>query len=167
MGHKVGRDKEYMWAIMAEYIQTNVDGINVVAGDYLQWKGQTLDDYVELKVPGHKGDKLSVYLLACIMNFKAIIVTKTGYCTVDDCDVLSADIVLVYLRKSMFRDTVPIPTKTTPIPIDDELNKHEVPKVINPNHQVTRSMGEVIHVKTPPPSSPHKPKGSKPKQRKP
>ena len=136
MGHKVGRNKEYMWAIMAEYIQTNVDGINVVAGEYLKQKGQTLDDYVEfIKVPGHKGDELSVYLLACMTNFKVIVVMKTGYwSTVDDCDILSADIVLVYLRKSMFRDTVPIPTKTTLIPIDDELNEHEVPKVVDPNH---------------------------------
>ena len=64
--------------------------------------------------------------------------TKTGYwSTADDCDVLSVDIVLVYLGKSMFRDTVPIPTKTTPIPINDELNEHEVPKVVDPNHQVT------------------------------
>ena len=37
MGHKVGRDEEYVWAIMAEYIQTNADGINVVARDYLHW----------------------------------------------------------------------------------------------------------------------------------
>ena len=139
MGHKVDRDEEYMWAIMAEYIQTNADGINVVAGDYLQQKGQTLDDYVEfIKVPGHKGDELSVYLLACMINLKVISVTKTRYwSTVDDCDVSLADIVLVYLRKSTFRDTVPIPTKTTPIPIDDELNKHEVPKVVDPNCQVT------------------------------
>ena len=61
MGHKVDRDEEYMWAIMAEYIQTNADGINVVVGDYLQWKGQTLDDYVEfIKVQGHKGNELCV-----------------------------------------------------------------------------------------------------------
>ena len=112
-----------------------------------------MDDYVEfIKVPDHKGNELSVYLLACMMNFKVIIVTKTGYWSiVDDCDVLSADIVLVYLGKSMFRDTVPIPTKTTPIPIDDELNKHEVPKVVDPNCRVTQSMGKVTHVKTPHP----------------
>ena len=135
---------------MAKYIQTNVDGINIVAGEHLQQKGQTLDDYVEfIKVPGHKGDELSVHLLACMTNFKVIIMMKTGYwSTVDDCDISSADIILVYLRKSTFKDTVPIPTKTTPIPIDDdaELNKHEVPKVVYPNHQVTQSVGDVTHV---------------------
>ena len=137
MGHKVGKDEEYMRAIIAEYIQTNADGINIVAGEYLQQKGQTLDDYVEfIKVQGHKSNKLSVHLLACMTNFKVVIMMKTGYwSTVDDCDVLSADIVLVYLGKSTFRDTVPIP-KPPPIPIDDdaELNEHEVPKVVNPNH---------------------------------
>ena len=62
-------DEEYMWTIMAEYIHTNVIGINVVAGDYLQQKGQTFDDYVDIiKVPGHKGDELSVYLLACMTS---------------------------------------------------------------------------------------------------
>ena len=137
MGHKFGKDKEYMQAIMAKYIQTKVDGINIVAGEYLQQKGHILDDYVEfIKVRGLKGDELSLHLLACMMNFKVVIVTKTGYwSTVDDYNILSADIVLVYLGKSTFRDTVPIPAKTTPIPIDDdaELNKHEVPKVVNPN----------------------------------
>ena len=99
MGQKVGRDEEYMHAIMAKYIQTNADGINAVAGDYLQWKGQTLDDCVEfINVPGHKGNELSVYLLTCMTNFKVVMVTKTRYwSTVDDCDVSSADIVLVYL----------------------------------------------------------------------
>ena len=51
MGHKVGRDEEYMQAIMAKYIQTNVDGINVVAGDYLQWKGQTLARSLMSRLP--------------------------------------------------------------------------------------------------------------------
>ena len=107
MGHKVGKVKE-----------SRRQGINIVAGEYLQQKGQTLDDYVEfIKVPGHKGDELSVHLLACMTNFKVIIMMKTGYwSTVDDCDILSADIVLVYLRKSMFRNTVPIPTKPPPFP---------------------------------------------------
>ena len=107
---------------------------NIVAGDYLQQKGQTLDDYVVfIKVPGHKGNELSVYHLACMMNFKVIVMMITGdWSTVDDCDISLADIVL-YLGKSTFRDTVPIPTKTTPIPINDEQNEHEVPKVVNPN----------------------------------
>ena len=85
MGHKVGKDEEYMWAIMAKYIQTNVDGINIVVGEYLQQKGQTLDDVEFTKVPGHKDDELSVHLLACMMNFKVVIMMKTGYwSTVDD-----------------------------------------------------------------------------------
>ena len=75
-----------------------------------------------------------------------------------DCDPLSADVILVYLGKSTFRDTVPIhiPTKTLPIPIDDdtELNEHEETKVCDPNHRVTRSMGCVPHINTPSPS-PH------------
>ena len=109
-----------------------------MAGEYLQQKCQTLQDYADfIKVSDHKGKELSVHLLACMTNFKVIVMTKIGYwSSVDDCDALSADIVLVYLGKSMFRDTLPIPTKTNPIPIDDdaELNEHEVPKVVDPNH---------------------------------
>ena len=123
-----------MWAIMAEYIQTNEDGIKIVSEEYHKHKGQTLNDYLKsIKVPSNKGDELAVHLLACMMNFNIIIITKTGYwSTVVDCDVSSADIVLVYLRKSTFRDTVPIPITPFPSPveIDDKVNKHEVdPKV--------------------------------------
>ena len=107
-----------MQAIMAEYIQTNEDGIKIVSEEYLKHKGQTLNDYLEFtKVPGNKGNELALHLLACMMNFKVIIIMKTGYwSTVVDCDILSADIVLVYLGKSMFRDTVPISTTPPPPP---------------------------------------------------
>ena len=124
-----------MQATMAKYIQTNEDGIKIVSEEYLKCKGQTLNDYPEfIKVPDNKGNELAVHLLACMTYFKVIIITKTGYrSTVVDCDISSADIVLLYLGKSMFRDTVPIPTTPTlPIPVDvhDKVNKHEVdPKV--------------------------------------
>ena len=104
-------------------------------------------------------------------NLKVVVVTKTGFwSTVMDCDPLSADVVLVYLGKSTFRDTVPIPipTKTLPIPIDDdtELNEHEETKVCDPNHRVTQSMGHVPHVNTPSPSPPSPP-STEMKKRKP
>ena len=106
-------------------------------------------------------------------NLKVVVVTKTGFwSTVMDCDPLSADVVLVYLGKSTFRDTVPIPIKTLLIPIDDdtELNEHEETKVCDPNRQVTRSMGRVPHVNTPSPSPPSPPstemKKPKPKHHK-
>ena len=123
-----------MRAIMAKYIQTNEGGIKIVSAEYLRHKGQNLNDYLEfIKVPGNKGNVLAVHLLAYMTNFKVIIITKTGYwSTVVDSDVSSADIVLVYLRKPMFRDAVSIPTKTPPSPVNvyDEVNEHEVdPKV--------------------------------------
>ena len=100
-------------------------------------------DYLHfIRVLGNKGDELAVHILACMTNLKVVVVTKTRFwSTVMDCDPLSADVVLVYLGKSTFRDTVPIPipTKTLPIPIDDdtELNEHEEMKVCDPNRQVT------------------------------
>ena len=66
-------------------------------------------------------------------NLKVVVVAKTGFwLTVMDCDVFSVDVVLVYPGKSSFRDTTPIPSKPTPIPVSNEVNEHEVPHVINP-----------------------------------
>ena len=77
MGHHCGKNKEYMRVTMAKYFQTNVDGVNIVAADYLWQKGQTLDDYIE--VSAQKGDELAVHVLACMTSFKIIVVTKTGF----------------------------------------------------------------------------------------
>ena len=158
MGHKVEKDEAYMWAIMVEFIKKEAEALTSVAWNFLEHKGQTLADYLHfIRAPGNKGDELAIHILACMMNLKVVVVTKTGYwSTVMDCDPLSADVILVYLGKSTFGDTVPIPipTKTLPIPIDDdiEVNEHEKTKVCDPNHQVTWSMGRVPHVNTPSPS---------------
>ena len=66
-----------MQATMAEYIQTYVNGVNIVAADYLWQKGQTLDDYIE--VSAQKGDELAVHVLSCMTNLKIAVVTKTGF----------------------------------------------------------------------------------------
>ena len=80
---------------------------------------------------GNKGNELSVHLLACMTNLKVVVMTKIGFwSTVMDCDVFSADAVLVYLGKSSFRDITPIPSKPTTIPVDDEVNKHEEPQLL-------------------------------------
>ena len=145
MGHNVEKDEAYMWATMVEYIEKKAEVVTSVAGDFLKHKGQTLTDYLHfIRVPGNKGDELAIHILACMTNLKIVVVTKTRFwSTVMDCDPLSADVILVYLGKSTFRDTVPIPicTKTLPIPINDdtdtELNEHEETKVCDPNHRVT------------------------------
>ena len=141
MGHNIEKDEAYMQATMVEYIEKEAEAVTSVAGDFLKRKGQTLADYLHfIRVLGNKGDELAIHILACMTNLKVVVVTKTGFwSTVMDCDPLSADAVLVYLGKSTFRDTVPIPTKTLPIPIDDdsELNEHEETKVCDPNRQVT------------------------------
>ena len=100
----------------------------------LKCKGQALENYLEfIKVQGHKGNELSVHILACVANLKVVVMTKTSFwSTVMDCDPFSVDIVLVYLGKSTFRDTTPIPSKPTFIPVD-EVNEHEELHVIDPN----------------------------------
>ena len=123
MGHNVEKDEAYMRATMVEYIEKEAEVVTSVAGDFLKHKGQTLADYLHfIRALGNKGDELVIHILACMTNLKVVVVTKTGFwSTVMDCDPISADVVLVYLGKSTFRDTVPIPipTKTLAIPIDD------------------------------------------------
>ena len=118
MGHKVQKDEGYMWATMAGYIENHAEGIKTIAGDFLKHKGQTLEDYLDfIRVPGNKGDELAVHLLACMTNLKVVVVIKTGFwSTVMDCDPFSADVVLVYLGKSTFRDTTTISIPTNPPP---------------------------------------------------
>ena len=116
VGRKVQKDEAYMWATMADYIENQAEGITTIAGDFLKHKGQTLADYLAfIRAPGNKGGELAVHLLACMTNLKVVVVTKTGFwSTVMDCDPLSADVVLVYLGKSTFRDTTPIPSPHPP-----------------------------------------------------
>ena len=77
MGHKVQRDEVYMRLTMADYIENHSDGIKIIAGDFLKHKGQTLDDYLEfIRVPGNKGNELSVHLLVCMTNLKVVVMTK-------------------------------------------------------------------------------------------
>ena len=167
-----------MRATMVEYIEKKAEVVTSVAGDFWKHKGQTLADYLHfIRAPGNKGDELVIHILACMTNLRVVVVTKTRFwSTVMDCDPLSADVILVYLGKSTFRDTVPIPIppKKIPIPIDDdtdtELNEHEETKFCDPNRRITRSMGHVPHVNTPSPSHPSPPstemKKPKPKHRK-
>ena len=80
IGHKVQRDEVYMQLTMADYIENHSDSIKIIAGDFLKHQGQTLDDYLEfIRVPGNKGDELSVHLLVCMTNLKVVVVTKSGF----------------------------------------------------------------------------------------
>ena len=89
-----------------------------VAEEYLSKKGQTLDDYHKyIKQPGNKGDKLALHIRACIANISTIVVTKTGIWSTFDGNVLDAELVLVYVGKSVFWDTVPIPSNQNPSPL--------------------------------------------------
>ena len=121
----------------------NHSRVYICSWRFFEAQGPTLADYLHfIRALGNKGDELAIHILACMTNLKVVVVTKTGFwSTVMGCDPLSADVILVYLGKSTFRDTVPIPipTKTLPIPIDDdtELNEHEETKVCDPNHRVT------------------------------
>ena len=55
--------------------------------------------------------------MACMANISTIVVTKTGVWSTFDGDVSGAELVLVYLGKSMLQDTVPIPPNQNPSPL--------------------------------------------------
>ena len=120
MGHNVEKDEAYMQATMVEYIEKEAEAVTSVAGDFLKHKGQTLADYLHfIRVPGNKGDKLAIHILACMTNLKVVVVTKTRFwCTVMDCDPLSADVILVYLGKLHLetQNPSPSPQKHSPFP---------------------------------------------------
>ena len=111
MGHalKTERLANFMQNQLADYIIRYCDPVSEVAEEYLSRKGQTLDDYHEyIKQPGNMGDKLALHIMACMANISTIVVTKTGVWSTFDGDVSNAELVLVYLGKSVFQDTVPI-----------------------------------------------------------
>ena len=98
---------------LVDYIITYHDPVSEVAEEYLSRKGQTPDDYLGyIKQPGNKGDQLALHIMACMANIATIVVTKTGVWSTFDGDVLDVELVLVYLGKSTFQDTVPIPPQT-------------------------------------------------------
>ena len=112
MGHvlKTERSADFMQNQLADYIIRYCDPVSEVAEEYLSRKGQTLDDYHEyIKQPGNQGNKLALHIMVCMANIATIVVTKTGVWSTFDGDVSDAELVLVYLEKSVFWDTVPIP----------------------------------------------------------
>ena len=71
--------EDYIHALLADYIREHGTNIEVVARDFLKRKG-LLEDYLEfIQHPGHRGDELSVYLLAHMGNRAICVITKTGY----------------------------------------------------------------------------------------
>ena len=51
-----------------------------MAGEFLTCKGTTIADYRNfIKEAGHRGDELTVYLLACMVNFAIIVSQNMGF----------------------------------------------------------------------------------------
>ena len=88
-----------------------------------------------LKEAGHRGDKLTVYLLACMANLAIIVITKHGVWTTFDGSVNEADVILVYLGRSVFCDTV----LAKSIKHEFKVCNHE-DGPLDPNQHCTRSM---------------------------
>ena len=108
IGHQVNKPKDYVQQQLTEYLETHEEAILQVAGEFLSRKGTTISDYRNfIKEAGHRGDELAVYLLACMANLAIIVITKHGVWSTFDSSVNEADVILVYLGRSVFHDTVP------------------------------------------------------------
>ena len=156
MGHvlKTERSADFMQNQLADYIIRYRDSVSEAAEEYLSRKGQTLDDYYEnIKQLGNKGDEFALHIMACMANIATIVVTKTGVWSTFDSNVLDTELVLVYLGKSVFWDTIPIPPKPKPKPPHKDVYEHEA-KPVDPNRCITRSMGDV-KTTLPSPAPPH------------
>ena len=107
IGHQVNKPKDYVQQQLTEYLETHEEAILQVDGEFLSHKGTTISDYRNfIKEAGHRGDELAVYLLACMANLAIIVITKHGVWSTFDGSVNEADVILVYLGRSVFRDTV-------------------------------------------------------------
>ena len=108
IGHQVNKPEHYVRQQLTEYLETHEEAILQVAGEFLSHKGTTISDYRNfIKEASHRGDKLAVYLLARMANLAIIVITKHGVWSTFDGSVNEADVILVYLGRSVFRDTVP------------------------------------------------------------
>ena len=103
--------------------------------------------------------------MACMANISTTVVTKTGVWSTFDGNVSDAELVLVYLGKSVFWDMVPIPPKPKPESPHKDVYKHEEAKTVDPNRCVTRSIGDV-NPPHPPPTTTEMKKTKKHKCRK-
>ena len=147
---------------MANYIRKHGNDIDDIAQDFLKRKSQSLIlDYLDfIQQPGHWGDELAVYLLACMGNRAIFVVTKKGYWSTFEGGAEEADIVLVYLGHSIFCDTVPkAHEKVNEHEVVNELNNHELVNELNdhdddPFKRHTRSMGHPRIPITPSPECP-------------
>ena len=106
MGHALKNDKsaDFMWHKLADYIIKYYEPVTEVTGEYLSRKGQTLKGYYETTgkqgwwaCPAHND-------LYCCNSYN-----KNGVWSTFVGDVSDAELVLVYLGKSVVWDTIPMP----------------------------------------------------------
>ena len=134
--HQVNKPEDYVWQQLTEYLETHKEAVLQVAGEFLSCKGTTISDYKNfIKEAGHRGDKLAVYLLARMANLAIIVITKHGVWSTFDGSVNEADVVLVYLGRSVFCYTVPAKSIKHQFKVYD----HE-DRLLDPNQRCSRSM---------------------------
>ena len=115
IGHIMKRSALKIREHLIKYIKRYASAVKYVGKDFLSRKGQTLDDYVYfMSSQGNCGDELSLYLTArmCCKQVAVIMKTSLWYMgKLDDGeDFISLsdnDLILVYLRKNVFRSTKP------------------------------------------------------------
>ena len=108
--HSRGAEPEHtMRESLVLFIRTNFEEFDKIAGSFLRWKGLNLQHYFEyIEIPGNRGDKLTVHLLAMMQGVHYCIITKNNiyYSTPNVMPSPSAvHITFVYLGNKVFQDT--------------------------------------------------------------
>ena len=115
VGHYVKCSTEYMQSQLIMYMQTYLKGVSIVGKKLLAAKGLAVEDFIVHISQPNRGDELSLYLLARIIQKHLCVIRKnlvwyTSYCEDQQITVADCQIVIVYLWSGTVRDTKLIQT---------------------------------------------------------
>ena len=92
-------------------MQTYLKGVSIIGKKLLPAKGLAVEDFIaHISQPNNRGDELSLYLLARMIQKHLCVIGKnsvwyTSYCEDQQITVADCHIVLVYLGSGTVRDT--------------------------------------------------------------
>ena len=110
VGHYVNCSSEYMRSQLIRYMQTYLKGVQIVGEKLLASKGLAVKDFITNISQQNNRDKLSLYLLARMIQKHLCVIGKNSvwynsYCKNQEITVADCHIILAYLGAGTVRDT--------------------------------------------------------------
>ena len=123
--------EQRMREALMHFIKENKDQVNTIAAPFLKKKKLSLDEYIQfMSTPSHRGDELTIHILAIMHQKHYCIVMKSNiyYSHPNTFPSLSAvHTELVYLGNSIFQDTMTLTKKMSHLhPILTSMNHFQV-----------------------------------------